>query len=43
MWNSVASRKRCAGLPVLSIFALSLGLMGVVWIDHFRDLLAMFG
>jgi flagellar biosynthetic protein FliR len=27
----------------LSIFALSLGLMGVVWIDHFRDLLAIFG
>jgi flagellar biosynthetic protein FliR len=27
----------------LSIFALSLGLMGVVWIDHFRDLLVIFG
>lgn len=27
----------------LSIFALSLGLIGMVWIDHYRDLLAMFG
>lgn len=27
----------------LSIFSLSLGLIGVVWIDHFRDLVAMFG
>lgn len=27
----------------LSIFALSLGLIGVVWIDHYRDLVAMFG
>ncbi|MFI4964099.1 MAG: flagellar biosynthetic protein FliR [Caulobacterales bacterium] len=27
----------------LSIFALSLGLIGIVWIDHYRDLLAMFG
>jgi flagellar biosynthesis protein FliR len=27
----------------LSIFATSLGLMGMVWIDHYRDLIAMFG
>jgi flagellar biosynthetic protein FliR len=27
----------------LSIFALSLGLIGIVWIDHFRDLVALFG
>jgi len=27
----------------LSIFALSLGLIGIVWIDHYRDLLALFG
>jgi flagellar biosynthetic protein FliR len=27
----------------LSIFALSLGLIGVVWIDHYRDLISMFG
>jgi flagellar biosynthesis protein FliR len=27
----------------LSIFALSLGLIGMVWIDHYRDLLALFG
>jgi flagellar biosynthetic protein FliR len=27
----------------LSIFALSLGLIGIVWIDHYRDLVAMFG
>jgi len=27
----------------LSIFALSLGLIGMVWIDHYRDLVAMFG
>jgi flagellar biosynthetic protein FliR len=26
----------------LSIFALSLGLIGIVWIDHYRDLLATF-
>jgi flagellar biosynthesis protein FliR len=26
----------------LSIFALSLGLIGVVWIDHYRDLVAIF-
>jgi len=27
----------------LSIFALSLGAIGMVWIDHYRDLLATFG
>jgi flagellar biosynthetic protein FliR len=27
----------------LSIFALSLGLIGIVWIDHYRDLLSLFG
>jgi len=27
----------------LSIFALSLGTIGIVWIDHYRDLVAMFG
>lgn len=27
----------------LSIFALSLGVIGMVWIDHYRDLLAPFG
>jgi flagellar biosynthetic protein FliR len=27
----------------LSIFALSLGLIGIVWIDHYRDLVALFG
>ena len=27
----------------LSIFATSLGLMGMVWLDHYRDLIAMFG
>jgi flagellar biosynthetic protein FliR len=27
----------------LSIFATSLGLMGMVWLDHFRDLIAVFG
>ncbi|THD58742.1 flagellar biosynthetic protein FliR [Phenylobacterium sp.] len=27
----------------LSIFALSLGTIGMVWIDHYRDLLATFG
>jgi flagellar biosynthetic protein FliR len=27
----------------LSIFALSLGVIGMVWIDHYRDLLATFG
>ena len=27
----------------LSIFALSVGVIGVVWIDHYRDLLAIFG
>jgi flagellar biosynthetic protein FliR len=26
----------------LSIFALSLGLIGIVWVDHFRDLVALF-
>jgi flagellar biosynthetic protein FliR len=26
----------------LSIFALSLGLIGIVWIDHYRDLVAIF-
>ncbi|MGZ6016452.1 MAG: flagellar biosynthetic protein FliR [Phenylobacterium sp.] len=29
-------------LLALSIFALSLGAIGVVWIDHYRDLLAVF-
>ncbi len=29
-------------LLALSIFALSLGVIGVVWIDHYRDLLAVF-
>jgi flagellar biosynthetic protein FliR len=27
----------------LSLFALSLGTIGIVWIDHYRDLVAMFG
>jgi flagellar biosynthesis protein FliR len=27
----------------LSIFGLSLGVIGMVWIDHYRDLLALFG
>ena len=27
----------------LSIFALSLGVIGMVWIDHYRDLVAIFG
>jgi flagellar biosynthetic protein FliR len=27
----------------LSLFALTLGTMGMVWIDHYRDLVAMFG
>lgn len=27
----------------LSIFALSLGVIGMVWLDHFRDLVAVFG
>ena len=27
----------------LSIFALTLGVIGIVWIDHYRDLLAVFG
>ena len=27
----------------LSIFALSLGVIGMVWLDHFRDLVAIFG
>jgi flagellar biosynthetic protein FliR len=27
----------------LSIFALTLGVIGIVWIDHYRDLLALFG
>jgi flagellar biosynthetic protein FliR len=27
----------------LSIFALSLGVIGMVWIDHYRDLLVLFG
>jgi flagellar biosynthetic protein FliR len=27
----------------LSIFALSLGVIGIVWLDHFRDLVALFG
>jgi flagellar biosynthetic protein FliR len=27
----------------LSIFALSLGVIGMVWVDHYRDLLAVFG
>jgi flagellar biosynthetic protein FliR len=27
----------------LSIFALSLGTIGMVWIDHYRDLVALFG
>ncbi|HZZ33082.1 MAG TPA: flagellar biosynthetic protein FliR [Phenylobacterium sp.] len=27
----------------LSIFATSLGLIGMVWLDHFRDLIALFG
>ena len=27
----------------LSIFALSLGVIGMVWIDRYRDLLAVFG
>jgi flagellar biosynthetic protein FliR len=27
----------------LSVFALSLGAVGMVWIDHYRDLLAPFG
>jgi flagellar biosynthetic protein FliR len=27
----------------LSIFALSLGVIGIVWVDHYRDLIAMFG
>jgi flagellar biosynthetic protein FliR len=26
----------------LSIFALSLGLIGIVWVDHYRDLVALF-
>jgi flagellar biosynthetic protein FliR len=26
----------------LSIFALSLGVIGMVWIDHYRDLIALF-
>jgi flagellar biosynthetic protein FliR len=29
-------------LLALSIFALSLGVIGMVWIDHYRDLLAVF-
>jgi flagellar biosynthetic protein FliR len=29
-------------LMALSIFALSLGVIGMVWIDHYRDLLAIF-
>ena len=27
----------------LSVFALSLGVIGMVWVDHYRDLIAMFG
>jgi flagellar biosynthetic protein FliR len=27
----------------LSVFALSLGAVGMVWVDHYRDLLAPFG
>jgi flagellar biosynthetic protein FliR len=30
-------------LTSLSIFALSLGAIGMVWIDHFRELLKVFG
>jgi flagellar biosynthetic protein FliR len=26
----------------LSIFALSLGAIGMVWVDHYRDLIATF-
>jgi flagellar biosynthetic protein FliR len=29
-------------LAALSIFALSVGVIGIVWIDHYRDLLAVF-
>jgi hypothetical protein len=29
-------------LTALSIFALSLGVIGVVWIDRYRSLLALF-
>jgi flagellar biosynthetic protein FliR len=29
-------------LTGLSIFALSLGAIGMVWIDHYRDLLSLF-
>lgn len=27
----------------LSVFALSLGVIGMVWVDHYRDLIGMFG
>jgi flagellar biosynthetic protein FliR len=27
----------------LSVFALSIGVIGMVWVDHYRDLIAMFG
>lgn len=27
----------------LSVFALSLGIIGMVWLDHYRDLIALFG
>ena len=30
-------------LAGLSIFAVSLGGMGMIWIDHYRDLIALFG
>ena len=30
-------------LMSLSIFALSIGVIGMVWVDHYRDLLRMFG
>jgi flagellar biosynthetic protein FliR len=29
-------------LTGLSIFALSLGVIGMVWVDHYRDLIAIF-
>ena len=30
-------------LMSLSIFALSIGVIGMVWVDHYRDLLRIFG